>query len=73
MWGVTASAFVVIAVVIWILEHRVNDAFRGPPKRQLITMFLFSFSTLFKKNRKENIGFLTYVNSFLSSLLSRNY
>lgn len=40
MWCVTASAFVIIAVVIWILEHRVNDAFRGPPKRQLITMFL---------------------------------
>ncbi|GLT96788.1 hypothetical protein SLE2022_143870 [Rubroshorea leprosula] len=56
MWGVTASAFVVIAVVIWILEHRVNDAFRGPPKRQLITMFLFSFSTLFKKNQEDTVS-----------------
>lgn len=40
MWCVTAAAFVLIAVVIWILEHRVNDAFRGPPKRQLVTMFM---------------------------------
>lgn len=40
MWGVTAISFLVIAVVIWILEHRVNDDFRGPPKRQLITMLL---------------------------------
>lgn len=40
MWCVTAAAFVMIAVVIWILEHRVNDDFRGPPQRQLITMFL---------------------------------
>ncbi|KAK6918873.1 Receptor, ligand binding region [Dillenia turbinata] len=40
MWCVIAASFVLIAVVIWILEHRVNDDFRGPPKRQLITMFL---------------------------------
>ena len=40
MWCVTAASFVIIAVVIWILEHRVNDDFRGPPKRQIITMFL---------------------------------
>lgn len=40
MWCVTAASFVMIAVVIWILEHRVNDDFRGPPRRQLATMFL---------------------------------
>lgn len=40
MWCVTAASFVMIAVVIWILEHRVNSDFRGPPKRQLITMFM---------------------------------
>ncbi|KAJ1418152.1 Receptor, ligand binding region [Sesbania bispinosa] len=28
-------------LVIWILEHRVNDDFHGPPKRQLVTMFMF--------------------------------
>ncbi|KAF3443693.1 hypothetical protein FNV43_RR13383 [Rhamnella rubrinervis] len=26
--------------VMWTLEHRVNNGFRGPPKRQLATMFL---------------------------------
>ncbi|KAK4577288.1 hypothetical protein RGQ29_027706 [Quercus rubra] len=52
MWFVTAASFVMIAVVIWILEHRVNDDFRGPPRRQLVTMFLFSFSTLFKTNQE---------------------
>ena len=40
MWAVTAASFVMIGIVIWILEHRVNDDFRGPPKRQIITMFL---------------------------------
>ncbi|XP_052178964.1 glutamate receptor 3.7 isoform X3 [Diospyros lotus] len=58
MWSVTAAAFVVIAVVIWILEHRVNDDFRGSPRRQLITMFMFSFSTLFKANQEQTISTL---------------
>ncbi|XP_030459567.1 glutamate receptor 3.7 [Syzygium oleosum] len=56
MWVVTAASFVMIAVVIWILEHRVNSDFRGPPKRQLATMFLFSFSTMFKKNQEDTVS-----------------
>lgn len=56
MWCVTAASFVVIAVVIWVLEHRVNDDFRGPPRRQLVTMFLFSFSTLFKTNKETTVS-----------------
>ncbi|CAM8887779.1 unnamed protein product [Rhodiola kirilowii] len=56
MWCMTAASFVIIAVVIWILEHRVNNDFRGPPKRQLATMFLFSFSTLFKKNQEDTVS-----------------
>ncbi|XP_059662934.1 glutamate receptor 3.7 isoform X2 [Cornus florida] len=51
LWCATAASFVMIAAVIWILEHRVNDDFRGPPRKQLITMCLFSFSTLFKTNK----------------------
>ncbi|KAL0301801.1 UNVERIFIED_CONTAM: Glutamate receptor 3.7 [Sesamum radiatum] len=58
MWCSTAASFVIIAVVIWRLEHRVNDDFRGPPRRQLKTMFLFSFSTLFKANYENPISTL---------------
>ncbi|XP_071726084.1 glutamate receptor 3.7-like [Rutidosis leptorrhynchoides] len=56
MWCVTAGAFVLIALVIWLLEHRVNNDFRGPLKRQLVTIFLFSFSTLFKRNQEDTIS-----------------
>ncbi|XP_011008403.1 PREDICTED: glutamate receptor 3.7 [Populus euphratica] len=56
MWCVTAASFVMIAVVIWVLEHRVNDDFRGPPRRQIVTMFMFSFSTLFKKNKETTVS-----------------
>lgn len=38
MWGVTACFFIVIGIVVWILEHRINDEFRGPPKHQIITI-----------------------------------
>ncbi|KAL0313872.1 UNVERIFIED_CONTAM: Glutamate receptor 3.3 [Sesamum angustifolium] len=38
MWGVTAAFFIFIGIVVWILEHRINDEFRGPPKKQLITI-----------------------------------
>ncbi|KAF9669523.1 hypothetical protein SADUNF_Sadunf14G0116400 [Salix dunnii] len=66
MWCAIAASFVMIAVVIWILEHRVNDEFRGPPKRQLVTMLMFSFSTLFKTNREEYFTLMTYIVAFHS-------
>ncbi|KAK6143789.1 hypothetical protein DH2020_024137 [Rehmannia glutinosa] len=47
MWAVTGALFLIVGVVIWILEHRINDEFRGPPKKQLITILWFGFSTMF--------------------------
>lgn len=38
MWIVTGAFFLVIGIVIWILEHRINDEFRGPPRKQLMTI-----------------------------------
>lgn len=38
MWIVNAAFFLVIGIVVWVLEHRTNDEFRGPPKKQLITI-----------------------------------
>lgn len=37
MWGVTVVFFLVVGAVVWILEHRVNNEFRGPPKEQFVT------------------------------------
>ncbi|CAN7006672.1 unnamed protein product [Brassica rapa subsp. trilocularis] len=56
LWCVVLASFLIIAVVIWILEHRINEDFRGPPRKQLITMILFSFSTLFKRNQEDTIS-----------------
>ncbi|RXH89965.1 hypothetical protein DVH24_032322 [Malus domestica] len=61
MWLVTGAFFLLVGAVVWILEHRINHEFRGPPSQQLITIFWsvclaslwllisdeFSFSTMF--------------------------
>uniref|UniRef100_A0A0E0PD92 Glutamate receptor n=2 Tax=Oryza TaxID=4527 RepID=A0A0E0PD92_ORYRU len=53
MWTVTGLFFLIIGTVVWMLEHRINDEFRGPPAKQLITVFWFSFSTLFFAHRED--------------------
>lgn len=37
MWTVTGVFFIGVGAVVWILEHRINDDFRGPPRRQIFT------------------------------------
>ncbi|KAJ1397584.1 Solute-binding protein family 3/N-terminal domain of MltF [Sesbania bispinosa] len=44
MWTVTACFFFFIGIVVWTLEHRINDEFRGPPKQQIITIFCYTAS-----------------------------
>lgn len=39
MWCVTGAFFLFIGLVVWILEHRTNDEFRGPPRQQIVTIF----------------------------------
>ncbi|XP_047342120.1 glutamate receptor 3.4-like isoform X2 [Impatiens glandulifera] len=55
MWCVTGIFFLFIGAVVWILEHRTNHEFRGSPRQQLVTIFWFSFSTMFFAHR-ENTG-----------------
>ncbi|PPD96006.1 hypothetical protein GOBAR_DD06991 [Gossypium barbadense] len=44
MWFVTALFFLFVGAVVWILEHRINSEFRGPPRRQLITVCCYTAS-----------------------------
>ena len=46
LWLTTGCFFVFIGFVVWVLEHRVNEEFRGSPSHQVSTSFWFSFSTL---------------------------
>ncbi|KAI4375797.1 hypothetical protein MLD38_013623 [Melastoma candidum] len=58
MWAVTALFFLVIGMVVWILEHRINQEFRGPPRRQIVTVLWFSFSTMFFAHRENPVSSL---------------
>lgn len=50
MWLVTAGFFLFVGAVVWILEHRLNHEFRGPPRKQIMTIFwlvhIYLFQTL---------------------------
>ncbi|KAL7119738.1 hypothetical protein ACP275_02G080500 [Erythranthe tilingii] len=56
MWAVTSAFFLIVGFVIWILEHRINDEFRGPPKKQFITILWFGFSTMFFAHRENTVS-----------------
>nr|XP_043630686.1 glutamate receptor 3.5-like [Erigeron canadensis] len=58
LWLVSGGCFLLVGFVVWILEHRLNDEFRGPPRRQIITVLWFSFSTLFFSHRENTVSTL---------------
>lgn len=58
MWVITAIFFIFVGAVVWILEHRTNEEFRGPPRQQLITIFWFSFSTMFFSHKENTVSTL---------------
>lgn len=58
MWCITGVFFLIVGVVVWVLEHRINDEFRGSPRQQMITIFWFSFSTLFFAHRENTMSTL---------------
>jgi ionotropic glutamate receptor len=47
LWGTFVGFCVFIGVVVWILEHRHNEEFRGSLWNQMRTMFWFSFAAVF--------------------------
>ncbi|KAF6149049.1 hypothetical protein GIB67_018627 [Kingdonia uniflora] len=46
LWFTTGAFFIFTGFVIWVLEHRINDDFRGKPANHLGMILWFSFSTL---------------------------
>ncbi|EPS72720.1 glutamate receptor, partial [Genlisea aurea] len=58
MWAVTGIFFIFVGTVVWILEHRTNVEFRGSLRQQLVTVFWFSFSTMFFSHRENTLSTL---------------
>ncbi|XP_073125441.1 glutamate receptor 3.4-like isoform X2 [Henckelia pumila] len=58
MWAVTGIFFLFVGTVVWILEHRTNTEFRGPPREQIVTIFWFILSTVFFSHRQTTVSTL---------------
>ncbi|EER95721.2 glutamate receptor 3.4 [Sorghum bicolor] len=58
LWGTFVAMCVFVGAVIWILEHRHNEEFRGSLWNQMRTLFWFSFSAIFFTQREETISSL---------------
>ncbi|KAH0664267.1 hypothetical protein KY284_029198 [Solanum tuberosum] len=59
LWMTTGAFFVFIGFVVWVLEHRVNEEFRGPKCKQVGMILWFSFSTLVFAHRERVTSNLT--------------
>ncbi|KAG6395592.1 hypothetical protein SASPL_141715 [Salvia splendens] len=59
LWLTIGTFFVYTGFVVWVLEHRVNKAFQGPPNQQVGMIFWFSFSTLVFAHREKVTSNLT--------------
>ncbi|KAD1306628.1 hypothetical protein E3N88_43033 [Mikania micrantha] len=77
LWITTAAFFIYTGLVVWILEHRVNKEFRGPPGQQVGLVFWFSFSTLVFAHREKLISnlsrFVVIVWVFVVLVLTSSY
>ncbi|KAK3437314.1 hypothetical protein EUGRSUZ_C01862 [Eucalyptus grandis] len=77
LWLATGCFFVFIALVVWILEHRINEDFRGPATHQVGTSLWFSFSTMVFAQRERAFSnltrFVVIVWVFVVLILTQSY
>ncbi|KAM5553986.1 hypothetical protein ABKV19_025960 [Rosa sericea] len=77
LWLTTGVAFILTGFVIWLLEHRENTEFRGPPQQQLGMIFWFSFSTLVFAHREKVVNnwsrFVLIIWVFVVLILTQSY
>ncbi|KAG9137625.1 hypothetical protein Leryth_011372 [Lithospermum erythrorhizon] len=59
LWLTIGASFILTGFVVWVLEHRVNKEFRGPPYKQVGIIFWFSFSTLVFAHKEKVMSNLT--------------
>ncbi|KAJ9567207.1 hypothetical protein OSB04_003173 [Centaurea solstitialis] len=77
LWLVSACFFILLAIVIWILEHRTNQEFQGSLGQQVGTTIWFAFSTLAYAHREKlqsNLSrFVVIVWLFVVLVLTSSY
>ncbi|OIT38033.1 glutamate receptor 2.8 [Nicotiana attenuata] len=56
LWLTSIAFFFLTGLAVWILEHRVSSAFRGPPSQHVGMIFYFPFSTLVFAHRERIVN-----------------
>ncbi|KAM7477592.1 hypothetical protein LguiA_025805 [Lonicera macranthoides] len=59
LWVTSFCFFIFIGLVIWILEHGINEDFNGTLPQQLGTSFWFSFSTMIFAHKEQVVSNLS--------------
>ncbi|KAK4485680.1 hypothetical protein RD792_008324 [Penstemon davidsonii] len=52
LWLTTMALFIFTGVVVWILEHRLNNAYRGPTAQHVGLIFYFPFMSVVYAQRE---------------------
>ncbi|XP_077236766.1 glutamate receptor 2.8-like [Tasmannia lanceolata] len=78
LWLATGFAFTFIGFVVWVLEHRINDDFRGASYSQQVGLvFWFSFSTLVFAHKEKIVNnysrFVLIIWLFVVLILTSSY
>lgn len=61
LWLASGAFFIFTGFVVWLIEHRINNEFRGEPAEQLGTVLYFSFSTLVFAHREKVLSNLSRI------------
>ncbi|EER96768.3 hypothetical protein SORBI_3002G209200 [Sorghum bicolor] len=61
LWLGTGAFIVFTGFIVWFIEHRTNQEFRGPPASQIGSVFYFSFSTLVFAHRERIVNNLSRI------------
>ncbi|XP_022951993.1 glutamate receptor 2.1-like isoform X3 [Cucurbita moschata] len=77
LWITSLCFFVFMGFVVWILEHRINPAFRGPPSHHIGTSLWYSFCTMVFAQRETLISnlarFVVVIWFFVMFVLTQSY
>ncbi|KAL7140515.1 hypothetical protein ABFS83_09G124700 [Erythranthe nasuta] len=61
LWLTAIALFIFTGLALWILEHRVNAAFRGPPSEHVGLIFYIPFMSLVYANRERIVSNLARI------------
>uniref|UniRef100_A0A0D9VLZ1 Glutamate receptor n=1 Tax=Leersia perrieri TaxID=77586 RepID=A0A0D9VLZ1_9ORYZ len=77
LWLASLAFFCFTGFVVWLIEHRINDEFRGTPSQQFGLIFYFAFSTLVfshKEKLESNLSrFVVIIWVFVVLILTSSY